>query len=131
MADEVEVDLKSALAIRDRRCREPSDGDVERRVPRMIHPGALREPDLPDDLRPAVQCGVGLAPRLERKCGPGVSGGHGSPAETPLSMSSSGAQSTGGSSPVVSRLMWKIDGDTFRELIQSPGPPAAGATAGS
>src|SRR5207249_4028484 len=65
MADEVEIDLERAASVRNGRRGQASGGHVERAMPAMIHPGALCEADLPDDLGPHVQCSVGLAPGLE------------------------------------------------------------------
>ena len=38
--------------------------NVENDVPGMIEPGRLREADLADDLRPQLQSGAGVLPRL-------------------------------------------------------------------
>src|SRR3546814_8235145 len=46
---------------RERRCAEPSGGDVERHVPAVIQPGRQRQPDLADDLCPELQ-GEGCVP---------------------------------------------------------------------
>src|ERR1700682_2810294 len=52
MVDEVEIDLKYARVIPDRRSGEPSRGKVERNGPGVIAPGRLDQPYLADDLRP-------------------------------------------------------------------------------
>ena len=55
----------------DRRRAEPARADVERHVPAVVEPGRQREPDLADDLRPAMQGRAGLAPGGVVEHGPG------------------------------------------------------------
>lgn len=62
MIDEIEVDLKCARAIGDRRGRQAVAGDVQRDVPGMIQPGRTRQANLADDLGPGMQRRIGLAP---------------------------------------------------------------------
>ena len=39
-------------------------------MPRVVRPRGLHEPHLADDLRPQVERGAGVTPRVEGKCGP-------------------------------------------------------------
>src|SRR5205807_3722782 len=55
VVDEVEIDLKYARVIPDRRSGKPSRGEVERNVPGVIDPGRLDQSYLADDLRPHVE----------------------------------------------------------------------------
>ena len=57
-------------AMRDRRRRQAARRDVERHVPGVVHPRRLHEPHLAHDLRPQVERGAGVMPRVEGKCGP-------------------------------------------------------------
>jgi hypothetical protein len=75
MVDEVEVDLEAPGTVRDRRRRETARGHVERHVPRVVDPRRPGEPDLPDDLRPAVERRVRILPVGQREDRPGVSVG--------------------------------------------------------
>src|SRR3546814_1073622 len=61
MGDKVELDFQQLSVGGDRRCAEPSGGDVERHVPAVIQPGRQRQPDLADDLCPELQ-GEGCVP---------------------------------------------------------------------
>src|SRR5687767_8251778 len=55
MLDEIEVDLKCAGLVRNRRGSEAASGDVQRHVPRVNLPWRLRQSDLADDLRPEME----------------------------------------------------------------------------
>src|SRR5688500_7448750 len=55
MLHEIEVDLKCAGLVRNRRGSEAASGDVQRRVPRVNLPWRLRQSDLADDLRPEME----------------------------------------------------------------------------
>jgi hypothetical protein len=50
MVDEIEVDLELAQPVRDRQRCEATRGDVEGRVPGVIEPRGLGQPNLADDL---------------------------------------------------------------------------------
>src|SRR5665213_275944 len=63
MVDEVEVDLEVARAVRDRRGRQSSRGDIERYMPGVIEPGRAHESNLAGDLAPQVQRLIGFPPR--------------------------------------------------------------------
>ena len=72
MIDEIEVDLKTDPAlVRDRRSREAAASHVERHLPPMVHHRRLGEADLADDLRPKMQGGAGVLPRIVRQRWPG------------------------------------------------------------
>src|SRR5207302_5853265 len=70
MRNKIEVDLKGAAAIGDRRGRKPARADVERHVPGMVQPGRALQADLADDLAPELQRFTGLAPRGGRQFRP-------------------------------------------------------------
>ena len=70
MVDEIEIDLKTARAVRDQRGGQASAGHVQRNVPPMVDRRRVREPDLADDLRPKMQRGTGVRPFRERQFGP-------------------------------------------------------------
>lgn len=63
--DEIEVDLERAVAVGDRRGRQPARRDVERDVPGVIEPGRLRQPDLAGDLGEELQHRAAVAPRRD------------------------------------------------------------------
>ena len=71
MIDEVEIDLKVAHAVRDRRGRQPARGDIERDMPGMVQPGRAHKTNLADDLGPQMQRFVGVAPGRGRQFRPG------------------------------------------------------------
>src|SRR5262249_52349444 len=50
--NEIEIYLKSALVIRDRRGRQAARSDIQRDLPPVIDHRRLRKPHLADDLRP-------------------------------------------------------------------------------
>ena len=79
--DEVEIDLERAGPVRHGRGGQAARGHVQRGVPGVVHPRALGEADLADDLRPAVQRLTRVLPGLERQRGPHLgrrgSGRHG------------------------------------------------------
>ena len=52
MIYEVEVDLESSVAIRNRRRRKSTGGDVKSDAPGVIQPGTLSKANLADDLHP-------------------------------------------------------------------------------
>src|ERR1700688_481357 len=64
MPDEIELDLESARAVRDRRGGQPGGGNVQRHVPAVIQPGCSHEANFADDLRPKMQGVARIAPRL-------------------------------------------------------------------
>ena len=68
--DKVEIDLKGARAMGDRRRRKATGGDVERHLPPVIDHLGLRQADLADDLRPHVQRGAGFIPGRRRQARP-------------------------------------------------------------
>src|SRR5262249_21952996 len=70
MINEIEIYLKKALAIGDRRGRKAARGDVQGRLPPVIDHRGLREPHLADDLRPHMQRLTGILPRVERQARP-------------------------------------------------------------
>jgi hypothetical protein len=74
MMDEIQVDLERPRAVRDGRRREALRRDIERGRPRVVDPWRLREPDLADDLQPAVERRLRFAPRCERQVGPLLDG---------------------------------------------------------
>ena len=69
---EVEVDLEGAIPVGDGRGGQPTRGDVEGDVPRVVDPRRLGEPHLPHDLGPHVQRGRGVLPVLEGKRRPAL-----------------------------------------------------------
>src|SRR5664279_568004 len=71
MIDEVEIDLKAARSIRDRRGGEAARCDIQRDVPGMVQPRRPDQTDLADDLGPQMQRRIGLAPRRARQFRPG------------------------------------------------------------
>ena len=70
LIDEIEFDLEAAAAMGHGRGGQTTGREVQRHVPAVVEPGALRQPDLAHDLRPQVQRGIGLGPSLEWQCGP-------------------------------------------------------------
>src|SRR5205085_11389845 len=70
--DEIEVDLKSARAMRYRRSGEATRGDVERDMPLMIDPRRLHEAYFAYDLQPQAQCFKCIFPVGVRQRGPSV-----------------------------------------------------------
>src|SRR6185437_10857592 len=72
MVDQVEVDLKRARAVGDRRGRETARGDIQRDVPGMIEPWCPCEADLADDLGPQMQRVIGAAPGGGGQFRPGI-----------------------------------------------------------
>src|SRR2546427_1841335 len=70
MVEEVEIDLKNARAVWDRRSRQPTGSDVEGHLPPVTHHRGQRKPDFTDDLHPHMKSGVGISPRLQGQTGP-------------------------------------------------------------
>ena len=60
--DEVELNFKDALAVRNRRRRQAPGTDVERDLPPMIDARGQRQADLAHDLGPHVQRRVRIRP---------------------------------------------------------------------
>ena len=70
MIYEVEVDLESSVAIRNRRRRKSTGGDVKSDAPGVIQPGTLSKANLADqtltvDAEVTVQSRVGIPPGIE------------------------------------------------------------------
>src|SRR4029453_16427655 len=63
--EEIEVDLEHSTPMRDRKCADATRRQVQRRMPGVVLPGALGNPDLADDLRPPVERCVGVGPGVE------------------------------------------------------------------
>src|SRR5579862_344024 len=63
MPDEIELDLESARAVRDRRGGQSGGGNVQRHVPAVIQPRRSHKTNFADDLRPKMQGVAGIAPR--------------------------------------------------------------------
>src|SRR3989441_12785261 len=70
VVEEVEMDLKNARAVWDRRSRQPTGSDVEGHLPPVTHHRRQRKPDFTDDLHPHMKSGVGIPPRLQGQTGP-------------------------------------------------------------
>ena len=68
--DEVELDLKIAVACRDNRGDEAARAHAQRHVPGVVEPRRQRQPRLADDLRPELQRGTGIRPRCIRQFRP-------------------------------------------------------------
>lgn len=62
VADEIELDLESAGAIGDGRCRQAARADVQRHLPPMVEQGSVGHAELAHDLGPHVQCLAGGGP---------------------------------------------------------------------
>ena len=72
--DEVEFHFEMAVAIRHHRRIEPARTEIERHVPPMVDQRRQFEADLSHDLRPHVECGVGVLPIREADCWPAFRG---------------------------------------------------------
>ena len=72
--DEVEFHFEMAVAIRHHRRIEPARTEIERHVPPMVDQRRQFEADLSHDLRPHVECGVGVLPIREADCRPAFRG---------------------------------------------------------
>ena len=70
MVDQVEAELDAARSIRHQPGREAARIGIERRVPRMVHPGRAGQPIFADDLAIEMQRRTGLAPGAVRDVGP-------------------------------------------------------------
>jgi hypothetical protein len=71
MTDEVKVDLKRPVSLRNGAGGKTPGRNVQGHVPRMIDPWTLRQANLANDLRPHVQSRRRIAPGIEREAGPG------------------------------------------------------------
>src|SRR5262249_48184441 len=60
--NEVEINREGPTAIRDRGRREATGGHIERHVPPVVHRWAADEPNLPHNLHPHMEGGIGILP---------------------------------------------------------------------
>ena len=63
--DEIEIELKAAIAVGDERGGKAAWRRIKHDVPGLIEPRRLREADLADDLRPQMQRRIGILPGRE------------------------------------------------------------------
>jgi hypothetical protein len=66
VVEEIKGEVESPITLGDGGSREAPRGHVKRNVPGVVDPRRLREADLPYDLSPPMERGVGVFPCLNR-----------------------------------------------------------------